>query len=147
VHDAWWCSTTFQHYSSRILGQHVPCPMDRSRRTYCVAPTLAWFKSSWFSSLGTLKNSSLRHSSKWHSNSSTTSWRWLSDKSQHNRNFWTCSAVHNKTCSVLRRSTRTTFGTSSSVALQPRIGPWPSFPSWWLGMYDVGLSAPQSAWF
>jgi hypothetical protein len=53
VVHAWWCFTTFQHYSSRILGQHVPCPMDRSRRTYCVAPTLAWFKSSWFSSLGT----------------------------------------------------------------------------------------------
>jgi hypothetical protein len=25
--------------------------------------------------------------------------------------FWTCSAVHDKTCSVLRRSTKGTFGT------------------------------------
>jgi hypothetical protein len=53
--------------------------VDRSRRTYCVAPTLTWLKSSWFSSLGTFKNSSLCHASKWHSNSSTASWRWLSD--------------------------------------------------------------------
>jgi hypothetical protein len=85
--------------------------MDRSRRTYCVAPALPWFKFSWFSSLGTLKNSSLCHGSKWHSNFSTASWRWLSDNPQHLRNFLTCSAVHDKTCSVMRRSTRKTFGT------------------------------------
>jgi hypothetical protein len=111
VVHAWWCSTTFQHYSSRILGQRVTCPMDKSRRTYCVALMLAWFKSSRFSSLGTLKNSSLCHSSKWHSNSSTASWRWLSDNPQHPKKFWMCLAVHDKMCSVLRRSTRRTFGT------------------------------------
>jgi hypothetical protein len=85
--------------------------MDGSRRTYCVAPTLAWFKSNWFHVWGHLKT--LVYATP--VNDIVTLRQRVEGGCRTIRNtpgiFWTCSAVHDKTCSVLRRSTRRTFGT------------------------------------
>jgi hypothetical protein len=111
VVHAWWCSTTFQHYSSRILGQHVTCPMDRSRRTYCVASRLPDLNPVYFHLWVHLKT--LVYVTP--VNDKATLWQQVEGGCQtiHNNPgiFLTCSVVHDKTCSVLCRSTRKTFGT------------------------------------
>jgi hypothetical protein len=66
-HKWFMCSTTFQPYGSRILGQHVPYPMDRSRKIYSVVHAFTWFKFNWILSVETFKHTILCTSSQHHS--------------------------------------------------------------------------------